>query len=138
MAFKPYPTRINSKPKLRPDFVLEDSGREAVVWLVEHGAQVNARDANGQTPMHVNIAHGNLNAIQYLLDHNADVNAKDINGKTPLAVFEGLKKKEFQSGRGSLTLMQVDIKAVEQLLLQHGAAGEIFTPAPGSGPQTIN
>ena len=122
-------------PNGRRILSLNISGGDAAVWLLNHKANVNAKDKNGQTPLHLIIARGNLKAIQALLDHGADVNATDNKGKTPLAIFEDLKKQEYNWGHG--WLMRVDVKAVENLLLKYGAKGEIFSPPTNRGPSAV-
>ena len=52
--------------------------------LLNHGAQVNARQEGGFTPLHAAAQSGNLELATLLLDHGADVNAKTDKGKTPL------------------------------------------------------
>jgi hypothetical protein len=72
--------------------------------LLSKGANVNARDENGQTPLHWAAIHGRVDVARLLLEHGADVNARDENGQTPLrwAAIHG----------------HVD---VARLLLDHGA-----------------
>jgi ankyrin repeat protein len=56
--------------------------------LLAAGLDVNARDGNGQTPLHIAIgkwpADFKEEATLWLLSHNANVNAKDKSGRTPL------------------------------------------------------
>jgi ankyrin repeat protein len=54
-------------------------------FLIDHGADVNAKAANDLTPLHTAAARGNLESAQLLLDHGADINARTKDGKTPLA-----------------------------------------------------
>ena len=47
-------------------------------------ADVNAKDATGQTPLHSAMFTGNINIATLLLTRYAEINAKDDEGKTPL------------------------------------------------------
>ncbi len=53
---------------------------------IAHGADVNAFDKNGNTPLHFAAQQGNWQAIYALLVGGADVNAVDRLGATPLHV----------------------------------------------------
>ena len=54
--------------------------------LVDHGANVNAKDRVGATPLHYALAQWDLNraGISFLLGHGAQTNAMDLQGCTPL------------------------------------------------------
>ena len=73
--------------------------------LLAKGAQVNARNAHGWTPLHVAAAGGDPAVIALLLQHGADVHAQSHIGTTPLdnATTRGCRQ------------------AVIDLLLAHGA-----------------
>jgi ankyrin repeat protein len=53
--------------------------------LVDAGADVNARQQAGITPLHETAQNGDLELTQLLLDHGADPSALDDQGKTPAA-----------------------------------------------------
>ncbi|KAI1693124.1 ankyrin repeat domain-containing protein [Ditylenchus destructor] len=57
-----------------------------VSHLVSEGAAINARDNNGQTPLHIAAANENPTIATTLIIAGADVNAKDKDGLTPLHI----------------------------------------------------
>jgi ankyrin repeat protein len=63
-------------------------------WLIEKGADVNAKDKNGETPLHLAACDGFIEVARLLLNHGADVNAEDLEGVTPLCYAEGVRKSE--------------------------------------------
>jgi ankyrin repeat protein len=73
-------------------------------WLAK-GAEVNARNAQGWTPLHVAAAGGDPAVVALLLKCGADVHAQSHIGTTPL------DNATTRGGR----------KAVIDLLLAHGA-----------------
>ena len=56
----------------------------AVQFLLEHGADVNAKRDDLCTPLHLALNVGNLKAARMLIEHHADVNARNDNGQAPL------------------------------------------------------
>ncbi|KAK0087935.1 hypothetical protein PV325_013711 [Microctonus aethiopoides] len=62
-------------------------GLEQVVQtLVEHGANVNARDAEGKTPIHIAIQNQHTQIISLLLCHpSLDLSLRDKKGLSPFA-----------------------------------------------------
>jgi ankyrin repeat protein len=67
----------------RGRFVTEDQAIKAVQLLIDHGADVNAQDARGQTALHGAAFQGWNEVIKLLVAHNAKVAVKDQTGKTP-------------------------------------------------------
>src|SRR5581483_1385970 len=53
-------------------------------YLLGHGANVNARDAQGYTPLQNAVRIGNPRLVSYLLDRKADPNLADHDRWTPL------------------------------------------------------
>ena len=80
-------------------YVNEDSGTnedalEAVKAALEHGADVNAADEKGDTPLHGGAWRGSNEIVQLLVDRGARLDAVNRNGFTPLQVANG---EEFTS-----------------------------------------
>lgn len=67
-----------------------DNWLPAVTFLVEEcGADVNARDANGYTPLHHAAARGDNKLIEYLMDRGADVTVVSRKGQTTADMANG-------------------------------------------------
>jgi len=82
---------------------------EAVQFLLKHGADVNAIDANGETAMH-GAAYKNLpKAIQLLVDNGARVdtwNRKNKYGWTPLLIAQGYRPGNFKPSAETVVALQ--------------------------------
>ena len=59
----------------------ENNEPEIIDLLVKSGANVNAQDAEGFTPLHMAAIHGNLKIVKKLVDLEADVNIVTTDGK---------------------------------------------------------
>ncbi|MDE2767101.1 MAG: ankyrin repeat domain-containing protein [Chloroflexota bacterium] len=60
------------------------ANRSVVGVLLERGADIDARDNYGDTPLHTAIASDRLDVAVVLLENGADVDARDDFGDTPL------------------------------------------------------
>ena len=62
------------------------AGRDgaAIAPLLRNGADVDAKDSVGDTPLHHAVAQGNLQHVAVLVGAGADVNATNGSGDTPL------------------------------------------------------
>ena len=66
---------------------------EAVKLLLESGANVNAKNCQGQTALMSAAETGRVDALDFLLAQGADIQTEDANGKTALV---------YAAGRGTL------------------------------------
>ncbi len=65
-----------------------------VACLLENGANPNATDDKGQTPLHFIAQKGvGKNQVQLLIEHGADPNARDDSGQTPLDYAKKAKRQ---------------------------------------------
>lgn len=53
-------------------------------YLVEHGAEVHAKNHNGDTALHLASSSGHIEVVKILVEEGADVHAKDKGGRTVL------------------------------------------------------
>ena len=71
-------------PSNRPDAAASDEFAAAIRALIAAGADVNAKDESGRTPLHAAALNGYADAVKALIAAGADINAKDERGQTPL------------------------------------------------------
>jgi ankyrin repeat protein len=61
-----------------------DGQTEMAKLLVERGADINARNKGGNTPLMLASMHGDVELVTYLIDKGADINAISNGGWTAL------------------------------------------------------
>jgi ankyrin repeat protein len=57
---------------------------QVVLWLLNHGADVNAHGHAGQAPIHGAVDSGHTQGFRMLIEHNADIHIRDDDGESPL------------------------------------------------------
>ncbi len=94
----------------------EDEVVEAMQVALDHGADINAIDENGETAMH-GAAYKNLPlAVKFLADKGAKIeiwNTRNRFGWTPLTIARGYRFGNFKPSA-------VTVAAVEQVMLSAG------------------
>jgi len=110
--------------------------------LIDKGVQMEAKDSNGNTPLHFAAANGHLEIVRLLCDHGADVEARNKWGMRPLhwAAYRGhisivkelieVKNVEINArdtgGRTALSLArQLDNDDIAASLVSHGGVDDI-------------
>lgn len=62
----------------------ESYNLQAVTSAIKAGANINAKDRNGRTPLHFAARYNQLSACYLLISKRADVFARDAYGQTPV------------------------------------------------------
>lgn len=83
--------------------------KEAVVWLVENGADINAKCYNQFTPLYFAVSFGKLDIMEYLIEKGADVEAPSAGGRL---IHEAARQKK---------------RAIVKALLDAGASYDLNT-----------
>lgn len=72
--------------------LMKATNNEVVELMIEHGADVNIRDANGSTPLMYAAKRGNHRIVEILLAAGADSSAKNDEGVTALELATATKQ----------------------------------------------
>ena len=62
--------------------------------LLEHGADMSAKNRLGETPLHVAVRHGLSEMVRLLLEHGAPVNRRDAESNTAMDVAVSCRQAE--------------------------------------------
>jgi len=65
-------------------YAARENCKKILVWLLEKGANPDAKDPDGTTPLHWATRKGHIEIVKLLVDSGADVKAEDVNGLRPL------------------------------------------------------
>ena len=69
---------------------------EFIPLLIEYGADVNAQNDRGQTPLHIAFREGNVEVVRWLIQAGADLNVRDDFYNTPFHCDTGDDKYKYE------------------------------------------
>jgi ankyrin repeat protein len=101
---------------------VESGDINAVKQGLAAGADVNAKDGRGRTPLYLAATGHRKEIVELLIANGADVNAKDEDGRTPLHdLAEHYNNFGFDYGMVPLNPGRASTKEICQLLIAEGA-----------------
>ena len=62
------------------------NGENGDQYVIEKGANIEAKENNGWTPLHIACYQGHLPIVQYLIEKGANIEGKDKEQFTPLHI----------------------------------------------------
>jgi ankyrin repeat protein len=77
--------------------VAKERSKEAIQFLLDHGADVNARNRAGDTPLHYAAINGYTEICEQLINNKADMNA--VNNQNRTSLFQACIMKQEETAR---------------------------------------
>ena len=78
----------------------EAAALEAIKMSVEHGLDIDAFNANGQTLLHLAVQRGQNSIVRYLAERGAKLDMKNKQGRTPMDLALGVGAPAIPGGPG--------------------------------------
>ncbi|XP_077560805.1 uncharacterized protein LOC144175627 isoform X2 [Haemaphysalis longicornis] len=85
-GFTPVDTVGGKELKTALSIAVEGGHRKFVEVLIEAGADLNKKDADGNAPLHISVTRNHCEITELLVAAGADLNKKDADGNAPLHI----------------------------------------------------
>ena len=85
LTTRTYRSALTGQPAYPLAIAIESNQMDCAQALIDHQADVNAADQDGQTPLHIAVENANVQCLKQLVRHGANVNATNKKGETPPA-----------------------------------------------------
>ena len=89
--------------------------------LLDAGADINERDANGITPLITAITNNHPDVARFLIERGADIKAVDWYGRTPLWAAVETRNMDVDNGTFENSIDRAPFLELIQVLLDRGA-----------------
>jgi hypothetical protein len=106
--------------------------------LIKNGAEVNARDKDGWTPLRVAAYNGRAEVVKLLLEGGADPTVRGNDGKSPLDVARERGQSEVARVIEEFIASRLAVLGVEAPELHVGEWGKMIVRARGLGEARIS
>ena len=70
----------------------QNGDMEKIKFLIEKGADIEAKNNYGNTPLILTSRYGHIEVVKFLIEKGADIEAKDNYGETSLIVLLDMEK----------------------------------------------
>lgn len=132
-------------------FAAQENRYEVCQFLIENGANLEAKSSIGRTPLHLCSIKGHADIVKLLVNNGADINCQDSDMYTPLHYASELGNKDcvqvlVEKGadltvRNNLGSKPSDISMnidVRSIIIQHEEDSELSTSDTGSKRDTFH
>ena len=111
VGYEPSPIKVNDKGEIDRHIATKLNLPALTTFPITHGAEVNAKNKYGNTPLHIAATENAHQTAEVLLIHDAEVNAKNEYGSTPLHI--AAYKNAYQTA-GVLLIHDAEVNAKDK------------------------